>query len=683
MGGLGPARWIAVAVMAAFAAVYVVAGSPLALVVFALQLCHLLPALRRSRLRGLPLLAAQAAACGAAVYAADTSVGILGFLGGSLLLTPWWPAAVPVAVAAALTGPVDPFISMLLISLVCYGLTRLADLADDVHSARLDLAAAAVGEERLRIAAELSEGLGRGLAGITMGVRAALDRPERAAGLLAEVAGAARGCLADARGSAARYRAMSLAPEVTSARALLAAAGVDTEVRTGHTEPLGPAGALLAGVLRETVTALVGRGTATRCLIATGVESGQVWLKVVSDDTTTAEEDVLDGLPERIAGAGGSLTTGLTPEGRREVRAVLPEARRPPAQDEGSQRWAYRLSLALLAVVLAGFSLKALLLVPGSRVLPAAALLAVIVTLHLRSVHGRHPVHLTLMALLTYLPLVAFGRDWLGTAGFLAGPLLLALPWAVAWPLVGAVTGSVALIGVQLGLPPAPTVNYALSTVVTGLVVHGLLRLPGIVQELQAAQRQLARAAVVEERLRAARDLHDLLGHSLAAILLTCELTRRLPPERAHGELENILAMAERGEADLRSAAGGVGRMPLVTEAGSARSVLAAAGIEAEVSLAHEGLAAGAETALSAVLREAVTNVLRHSDARTAEISTAAEDGGVRLRVRNDGIRGPGGRRDSSGLGNLTTRLAALEGTLTAGAADGWFELSAWAPGEN
>ncbi|WP_225794666.1 sensor histidine kinase [Streptomyces aculeolatus] len=682
-GGPGPARWSAVAVMAAFAAVYVAAGSPLVLLAFTLQLGQLVPALRQSGPRLVLLLAAQAAACGAAVYATGTSVAVLGFLGGSLLLTPWWPAAVPVAAAAALTGPVDSFISMLLISLVCYGLTRLADLADEVHAARLDLAAAAVGEERLRIAAELSEGLGRGLAGITMGVRAALDRPERSAELLAEVAGAARDCLADARGSADRFRAMALAPEMTSARALLAAAGVATEVRTGHSEPLGSAGALLGGVLREAVTALISRGTATHCLIETGCEPGRVWLAVVSDDTTTAEEDVLGGLPERIAAAGGSLTTALTPEGRREVRAVLPDAGRPAAPDGDSLRWAYRLSLAVLAAVLAGFSLKALLLVSGHQVLPAAALLAVVVTLHLRSVHGRHPVHLALMALLTYLPMAEFGRGWLGTAGFLAGPVLLALPWAVAWPVVGAVMGSVAVIGVQLRLSPALTVNYTLSTMVTGLVIHGLLRLPGIVRELQAAQRRLARAAVVEERLRAARDLHDLLGHSLAAILLTCELTRRLPPERARGELRNILVMAERGEADLRSAAGGVGRMPLDTEAGSARSVLAAAGIDTGVSLAHDGLPAGTETALSAVLREAVTNVLRHSDARTAEISTAAEAGGVRLRVRNDGVRGTGGRRDSSGLGNLTTRLAALDGTLTAGAGDGWFELSAWVPGRS
>jgi signal transduction histidine kinase len=80
------------------------------------------------------------------------------------------------------------------------------------------------------------------------------------------------------------------------------------------------------------------------------------------------------------------------------------------------------------------------------------------------------------------------------------------------------------------------------------------------------------------------------------------------------------------------------------------------------------------------VLREAVTNVLRHSAAAFCRISATPADGGIRLRVRNDGARPATRRRGSSGIGNLTVRLAALGGALTAGADDGWFELDAWAP---
>ena len=675
----GSARGVTVVVLAAFATVYLVAGSVLAPAVFGLQLFHVLPALRRRVPGRAWLLAAQGAVCYAAVYVTGASVGILGFLGGSLLLTRAWPLAVPVAVGAAVTGPVDSAISMVLMSLVIYGLTRLTERADDLHSARLGLTAAAVAEERLRIAGELSEGLGRGLAGITTGVRAALAEPERAERLLADVTRSARDCLADARRSAATFRSMSLAPEVTAARALLTTAGVPVEVRTGHTEPLGPAGALLADVLREAVTDVVRRGTATGCLIETAAERGRIRLRVVSDGARTAEDDNLGALPDRIADAGGMLTTGLTPEGRHVVTAELPDT--APPREQAGDRYAHVLSVALLVTVLVGFSLKSLLLVPGDRVLPTAACLALVVALQVRSVRGRHTVALAVMALCTYLPLLAFGRAWLGVAGFLAGPLLLAFRRSVAWPLVGCVTASVALAGAWLRLPLATTVNYTVSTVVTGLVVHGLLRLAQIVNELKEAQRRLARSAVVEERLRAARDLHDLLGHSLAGMLLTCELARRLPPERVPAELENVLAMAERGESDLRAATGGTARMSLAAEAASVRAVLAAAGIEAEVSLAHGTLPAAADTALSAVLREAVTNVLRHSAARTCAISTAVEDGGTRLRVRNDGARGTRGRRGSSGIGNLTARLAALDGRLTVVApGDGWFELVAWIP---
>jgi signal transduction histidine kinase len=672
------ARASTVVGLAAFAAVYAIAGTPLALAVFALHLPHVLPALRRYR--GPWLTAAQAAAGYGAVLASGVSVGILGFLGGSLLLCrrPWPLLALPVVGSAASLGSVDDVISMALISLVVYGLTRLTERAEEADAARVGGVVAAVAEERLHIAAELGDGLGRGLAGIGAGARAALARPERAAGVLTEVTRSARACLASARESAATYRAMSLAPELITARALLAAAGIEAEVHVGHTEPLGPSGALLAHVLREAVTGVVRRG-ATGCRIETYAAHGRVGLRVVSDSARTADDEILGDVPARLAEAGGWVTTGLTPEGRFVTEAELPGAA-GPAPEQADDGRAYRLSVALLAVVLVGFCGKALLMLDGLQLLPATAGFTVIVYLQLSSVHGRHPYKLGLMTLLAFLPIPVFGQAWLGAPGFVAGPLLLALPRRVAWPLVGVVAAAVGALGVRLGLSAGLTINYAVSTVVTGLVMYGLLRQAQIVRELHADRQRQARAAVVEERLRAARDLHDLLGHSLAAILLKCELARRLPAERAGTELADVLAMTERGEADLRAAAGGQVRMVLATEAESARSVVAAAGIEAKVRLAHGALTPMAETVLSAGLREAVTNVLRHSSAALCEISTESTADGTLLRVRNDGVSGPAGRPGSSGIGNLTTRLAALSGTLTVTAADGWFTLEAWLP---
>ncbi|MEW9548361.1 histidine kinase [Nonomuraea sp. NPDC050783] len=648
------ARLIVAVVFAGFAGVYVIGGSPLALGVFGVQILF-------SRRRSPWLIPLQAALAYGSVWLSGTSVGILGFVGGSLLLTRFWPLAPAVAVSAALLGPADPAISMVLISLVVYGLTRMLDRIEEVNAARLSLAMTAAAEERLRIAAELSAGLGRALSVIADSARAGSPDVETA-----------RTSLAEARAAAASYRAMSLAPEVTTAKAMLTAAGLTVEVRMGHAEPLGPAGALLATVLRQIVTEIVRRRDATTCRIETSSDGAEVRLRVLHDGVPTAGDEGLGELPSQVEAAGGALTAGLTQDALAVVEVRLP-ALRPPVRSSADST----LSMALLAAVLVGSSAKTLLMA-GS--LWPAALLAVIVFMQLRSVEGRHFVALSIMAVLTFAPIPLLGQSWLGVAGFLAGPVLLAFPWALALPLAAAIVAVVTISAVLLGLPVALTVNYAISTVVTGLLVYGLFTLAQLSRQLAESRDGLVRAAVVEERLRAARDLHDLLGHSLAAILLKCELARRLDAGRARKELEEVLEMTGRAMRDLRMVSGEPGELSLTAEARSARSLLSAAGIDAEVVLEHGTLGRQADTTLAIVLREAVTNVLRHSSARRCLITTAARDGIVRLRVRNDGVRASAARRGSSGIGNLTTRLAALDGRLTTGAEDGWFELTATVP---
>lgn len=648
------AKLIVAVVFAGFASVYVVAGAPSAVAVFAVQVLFILR-------RWWWLVPVQAVLAYGSVLVFGSSVGILGFVGGSLLLTPLWPFAPAVVASAALLGPLDPVISMVLISLVVYGLTRMIDRIDEVNAARLSLAVTAAAEERLRIAAELSAGLGRALSTIAESARTGTPDVETA-----------RRSLAEARAAAASYRAMSLAPEITTARAMLTAAGVAVDVRVSHAEPLGPAGALLAAVLREAVTDIVRRSTATVCRIETFTEGAAVWLRVSDDGARTAGDENLGDLPEQIEKAGGTLTVGLTGDARMTVEATLPVTRPPvqPARDSA-------LAIALLTAVLVGFSVKALL-AAGS--LWPVALLAVIVVMQVRSVEGRHPVALSIMGVLTFAPIPLFGQAWLGVAGFLAGPILLAFPWAVALPSVAAIVGVVAVSGVLLALPVPLTVNYAISTVVSGLVVYGLLSLARMARELRESRDGLARAAVVEERLRAARDLHDLLGHTLAAILLKCELARRLDAERARKELQDVLTMTERAMEDLRTVSGRHGELSLTAEAESARALLSTAGVEVELDLGHDALGRDVETTLGVVLREAVTNVLRHSSARRCVIMTSVRDGLVRLSVRNDGVRSAKGRHGSAGIGNLTTRLAALDGRLDVTHEDGWFELTAEAP---
>ncbi|QKG24493.1 signal transduction histidine kinase-like protein [Actinomadura verrucosospora] len=672
----GRARLIVGAVLASFAGVYALAaparttgavrvGAAIALVAVVLGVQAVRVASRDGRWRwGIPV---QAAAAYAGVPAFGTSVGILGFVAGSLLLAGAWPLAVAVVASAAVLGDADATITCLLTGLVVYGLVRLADRADDMVAARLPVTLAAVARERLRIAAELNRGLGDGLREISEGSRRAVGRPEA----IADVLEVARRSLNEARTAAADFRSMSLAPEASAARALLESAGVHAEVRTSHSEPLGPAGALLAMALREAVTDVVRVGTARKCVIETSEEDGFVRLRVVNDGVRTAElgEEGLDDAARRVRDAGGTFTTGLGDDGRFAVEAAVKAGERPVSLPD---RAAYRLSVGLLAAVLAGFSVKGLLQVPwGPKWAAEAVILVVIGVVQMQwTSTGRPRTWPLWLAVLSFGTVPVLGKASLGAGGFLVGTLLVGLPRRAAVPLAAVTMAAVGAGAAALGLGTAAVVNYVISTLVTGLVVYGLIGLARLVRELRAAGEELARAATVQERLRAARDLHDLLGHSLAAILLKCELARRLAdvdPARARAELEEVVAMAERAGRDLEAATGGDAGLSLDGEARSARSVLTAAGVEVEMDLAHGEVEDGTSAVLGTVLREAVTNVLRHSAATRCVIMTAQEDGVVRLVVENDGLD-PAAPRTApgSGIGNLTTRMAAAGGTLSA-----------------
>ncbi|GAA3107103.1 sensor histidine kinase [Streptosporangium carneum] len=687
------ARGTVAAILAGFAAVYVLAinsrqsgalqllaAAVVAAAIFGIQLAYVYPNLKR-RL-GVRLLALQAVLVYLAVIPLGTSVGMLGFLVGSLLLSSAWPVAMVVVGSAVLVettrapdlaATVSITIGTVLTGLVIYGLAQLADRVEDLSAARLALAMAAVAEERLRVATELNEKIGVGLDAVN---RLTVEPPDE---VIDEVLEVARRSLADARAAAVDYRSMSLSPEIARARALLSTAGVEVEGRTRHTEPLGPPGVLLGAVLREAVTGIVDLGQARRCVVETTEDNGLVGLRVVSDGAL--DVGCLDGLVGQFQDAGGRLTAGSEADGCSVVKATIPVCSKPAASLPGS---AYSLSVTLLVVVLAGFAAKVLLYVPVRALAGAAACLAVMAVLQLRGTRDRPLLSLSVQAVLSFLPILWFGRGWLNVPGFMVGSLLLVLPPALSWPLTVLAMAGVATAGVLLSLGVTVVVNLTIGVLVTGLVVSGLARLTRLIKELQATREEPARTAIAQERLRVARDLHDLLGHNLAAILLKCELVRRLldrDPGRARAELADIVVISERARADMRAVSGGHLELSLEEEAASARAILTTAGIEVRIDLDHGPPPAfddpAVNTVLSAVLREAVTNVLRHSSARRCRIETGYAQGLFRLIVANDGlphdaVRSPAG----SGLGNLTARLAIVGGRLTAAPEeDGWFRL--------
>ncbi|MEU3656227.1 histidine kinase [Streptomyces sp. NPDC032161] len=279
---------------------------------------------------------------------------------------------------------------------------------------------------------------------------------------------------------------------------------------------------------------------------------------------------------------------------------------------------------------------------------------------------------LSVQALLTYLPLALFHSQWGAMAGFLAGSLLLLLPPRVAWPAYGAVGLSMSLPPLVDGYPLREMFYLSLSTLLTGLVVFGLSRLSALVHALHDTRLELSRMAVTQERLRFARDLHDLLGYSLSAITLKSELIHRLVPthpRRAMDEVSELLEISRQSLADVRAVASGLRAMSLKQELGSAQSLLEAADVRVETDIRFGTIDQQVDTVLAAVLREAVTNLLRHTRATTCRVEAVQEGDRVRLSMTNDGVD-PAYRdvspHSGSGLGNLAARLRAISGRLSA-----------------
>jgi two-component system, NarL family, sensor histidine kinase DesK len=206
-----------------------------------------------------------------------------------------------------------------------------------------------------------------------------------------------------------------------------------------------------------------------------------------------------------------------------------------------------------------------------------------------------------------------------------------------------------------------------------GLDMIGLVRLSGAIRELHAAREELTRLAVVEERLRLARDLHDLLGHSLSLMTLKSELAGRLvekEPLRAAQEIHEVELAARQTLREVREAVAGYRQPRLLSELDGARQLLQAAGIECLVEQAVGELPPSTDAVLAWVVREGVTNVIRHSRARHCLIRLTRENGIIDAEVINDGDRrqeqDAAWRRAGSGLSGLRERITALGGRIEA-----------------
>jgi two-component system sensor histidine kinase DesK len=271
---------------------------------------------------------------------------------------------------------------------------------------------------------------------------------------------------------------------------------------------------------------------------------------------------------------------------------------------------------------------------------------------------------------------------WTGYAltvaeAFFAGPdalvfcvylavLTVAIRRKHAWPLIVA-------MAVAVGLLPRFVPGWgghvgwanALSVLLVSLAMFGFFKIVHANMALAAARAEVARLAAENERSRIARDLHDLLGHSLTTITVKAGLARRLAEhgdaERAFAEIAEVEKISRRTLGDVRAAVSAHSEVTLTGELATAREVLRAAGIVAELPQS----VAETEPALSElfgwVVREAVTNVVRHSRANHVRITL----GPTSVEIFDDGRGGLPGT-SGNGLRGLRERLEAAGGTLTA-----------------
>ena len=402
----------------------------------------------------------------------------------------------------------------------------------------------------------------------------------------------------------------------------------------------------------------------------------------------------------------------------REVTASYRDAARPEAVPaRAGVTLAPRLAQAVFVTVLCGLAVQYVNdvaenvndLPGGSFSIPVIAWTAVnavaLVALQLRhswpSPGARRPrgwqVTLGLQVLLTYAMVPVTGWRPVGACGFLAGSALLLIP--APWGRI-AFTAVIASVPVLLTVTSAyrvltplagvgAEIYLTLLSVVLGLLVYGLTRLAWLAVQLEDLRAELARKAVLGERLRVARDTHDLLGLGLAAIAMKADLIGRLIDRgdaRAGTEIAELARICATARADMRLVTGEARDLPLDAELAAARDVLASAGIDVRASVDADLVPGGTAAVLVPVVREAVTNVLKHSSASCCVLEMTAGDGLLRLLISNDGSNDAGSAplaaagRTGDGLGNLAARVEAAGGRLIAGRDGGVFSLVAEIP---
>lgn len=247
------------------------------------------------------------------------------------------------------------------------------------------------------------------------------------------------------------------------------------------------------------------------------------------------------------------------------------------------------------------------------------------------------------------------------------------LPWREARPAI--IVVSLAAIGIAIAQADTFAIIMAVMAFALAWAVGIAMEQASMRERLRRAEERTAVLAVAAERERIGRDLHDILGHSLTTIAIKADLVERLigrNDEAARDEVGTLGEVARQALADVRATASGMREVRLAAEVASARSVLQAAGVECRTPSALPVLDDARAELFGYVVREAVTNVVRHAGAATCTITadetlvTIADDGrGIPADARRTGLRGLVERVEAAG-GALTVESSPAGTTVRA-----------------
>jgi len=244
-------------------------------------------------------------------------------------------------------------------------------------------------------------------------------------------------------------------------------------------------------------------------------------------------------------------------------------------------------------------------------------------------------------------------------AGFSGSPRLAAVVIAV----VAAALGVEAWL---LGLPAVFWIPGMIFTIVIGGVNSHFGEAARTRARLHRAEEEIENLAQLAERERIARDLHDLLGHTLSLITLKSELAGKLlnmDPERARNEIADIEKISREALAEVRQTVAGYRASGFEAELANAKIATSAAGITMKTDTGKVHLRPDENTLLASVLREAMTNMLRHSGAKECSVRLERTPEGVHMTISDNG-RGSTSAVEGQGLSGMRRRLEAAGGSL-------------------